>query len=154
MLVVRSLFVISVCYLRFLSVFLSPFICLVVISIFLFSWTPFILSGLLPVFVSRFCMSCVLFWASPSQCLLFCLLFIFFVSCFLSVFRTSWLLILVLCSRRLRPCLLILYLVSSDYLCFDLCLLTTILVLPFIKSPFSPHCASGSPLPFTLPYYT
>ena len=38
---------------------------------------PFILSGLLPVFMSRFCKSCVLFWASPSQCLLFCLLFIF-----------------------------------------------------------------------------
>ena len=150
MLIAKSLFVISVCYLRVLSVFLSPFICLVVISIFLFSWTPFILSGLLPVFVSRFCKSCVLFWASPSQCL-FCLLFIFCIL-FLSVFRTSWLLILVLCSRRLHPCLLILYLVSSDYLCFDLCLLNYDSGIALIKSPFSPHCASGSPLPFTLPY--
>ena len=96
------------------------------------SWTPVILSGLFPVCMSRFCKSCVFILGFPLP--VFVVLFIvYFCILFLSVFQTSWLLILVLCSRRLRPCLLILYLLSSDYLCFDLCLFTTILDWPLLN---------------------
>ena len=90
------------------------------------SWTPDILSGLFPVCVSRFCKPCVFILGFPLP--VFVVLFIvYFCILLLSVFRTSWLLILILCSCQLRPCLL-----SSDYLCF-LCLFTKILDVPLLN---------------------
>ena len=75
-------------------------------------------------------------------CLLCMVVFLFY--------RSSDFLVLTLfpCPRRLLSCLLPLYLCISDYLEFDLCLLTLPLPGP-IKSVFFVHCASGSSLTFT-----
>ena len=97
------------------------------------------------MFVSLFCFEFVLpLPVSVLPCLL-CMVIVF-----LYYYRSSDFLVLTLfsCPRRLLSCLLPLYLWISDYLEFDLCLLTLPLPGP-MKSVFFVHCASGSSLTFT-----